>query len=236
MCRVGVFDSGIGGLTVIEELKKELPKEDFLFYEDSLNNPYGEKDNETIKKIVENIVEYLIGQGCKIIVIACNTVTTVRISYLRNKYKNIVFIGTEPAIKLACDKGYENVLVMATPATIASERVNVLITNSKKDFENIYLVPCDGLANAIEVGDILRQEELIHSIYESYNDKNINAIVLGCTHYPMAKKIITKYFKNADLLDGSNGVARECKRQMLLHNLITNKGNGDVLIINSKDR
>src|SRR5699024_1587017 len=116
---------------------------DFLFYEDSLNNPYGEKDNETIKKIVENIVEYLIGQGCKIIVIACNTVTTVCISYLRNKYKNIVFIGTEPAIKLACDKGYENVLVMATPATIASERVNVLITNSKKDFENIYLVPCD---------------------------------------------------------------------------------------------
>ena len=100
MSKIGVFDSGIGGLTVLEELKKVLPKEDYIFYADSGNNPYGEKTDEELRKIVSNVVDFLINKDCKLIVIACNTATTRCIAYLREKYPNIVFIGTEPAVKV----------------------------------------------------------------------------------------------------------------------------------------
>ena len=230
---IGVFDSGIGGLTVLEEMKKVLPNEDFLFYADSKNNPYGEKDDDVLYEITSNIVDYLIGRGCKIIVIACNTATTRCIKYLRGKYPQIIFVGTEPAIKVACDRDFKNILVMATPATINSERTNILVNDNKKDFENIYLVPCEGLANAIELEDKVRQDAIISNIYKEYKDKNIDAIVLGCTHYPHIKDLISNYFDDAVLLDGGYGVAKEVKRQLELQNLLSNKGSCNVEIINS---
>lgn len=231
---IGVFDSGIGGLTVLEEMKKILPNEDFLFYADSLNNPYGEKDDQLLYEITSNIVEFLISRGCKIIVIACNTATTRCIRYLRSKYPDIIFVGTEPAIKEACDRDFNNILVMATPATINSERTNILVNDNKKEYENVFLVPCEGLANAIELNDVDKQESIVSNIYNEYKDKNIDAIVLGCTHYPHIKELISKYFENAILLDGGNGVAREVKRQLEVHDLLSNTGNCNVEIINSK--
>ncbi|MGN1372013.1 MAG: glutamate racemase [Candidatus Coprovivens sp.] len=230
---IGVFDSGIGGLTVLEEIKKILPNEDYLFYADSKNNPYGEKEDDELFKITSDITDYLISRGCKVIVIACNTATTRCIKFLRDKYPDITFVGTEPAIKVACDKGYNNILVMATPATINSERMNILVNENKKCYENIYLVPCEGLANAIEVGNVEKQEKIISSIFNDYKDFDIDAIVLGCTHYPFIKDLISKYFSNVSLLDGGNGVAREVKRQLELKNLVTNNGSSIVEIINS---
>ena len=212
MKRIGVFDSGIGGLTVLEELKKLLPNEDYLFYADSKNCPYGEKSDTELYDITSNIVDYLIDRDCKIIVIACNTATTRCIKYLRDKYKDMTFIGTEPAIKVACDRDYKNILVMATPATIASERTSILVNDNKKDYENVYLVPCEGLADAIETDNFKKQEDIVSSIYDEYKDKEIDAIVLGCTHYPHIKDLISKYFTNAELLDGGAGVARETSR------------------------
>ena len=233
--KIGVFDSGIGGLTVLDEMKRVLPSEDFLFYADSANNPYGEKSDQELYSITSNIVDYLIERKCKIIVIACNTATTRCIKFLRKKYKDITFVGTEPAIKVACDRNFKNILVMATPATINSERTHILVNDNKKDFENIYLVPCEGLANAIETNDLNKQKDILSDIYNEYKNKNIDAIVLGCTHYPHIKDLIKDYFNNVELLDGSNGVAREVKRQLELQNLLNDEGKGDVLIINSKD-
>lgn len=233
--KIGVFDSGIGGLTVLDEMKRVLPSEDFLFYADSANNPYGEKSDQELYSITSNIVDYLIERKCKIIVIACNTATTRCIKFLRKKYKDITFVGTEPAIKVACDRNFKNILVMATPATINSERTHILVNDNKKDFENIYLVPCEGLANAIETNDLNKQKDILSDIYKEYKNKNIDAIVLGCTHYPHIKDLIKDYFNNVELLDGSNGVAREVKRQLELQNLLNDEGKGNVLIINSKD-
>ena len=233
--KIGVFDSGIGGLTVLDEMKRVLPSEDFLFYADSANNPYGEKSDQELYSITSNIVDYLIERKCKIIVIACNTATTRCIKFLRKKYKDITFVGTEPAIKVACDRNFKNILVMATPATINSERTHILVNDNKKDFENIYLVPCEGLANAIETNDLNKQKDILSDIYKEYKNKNIDAIVLGCTHYPHIKNLIKDYFNNAELLDGSNGVAREVKRQLELQNLLNDEGKVNVLIINSKD-
>ena len=235
MKRIGVFDSGIGGLTVLEELKKLLPNEDYLFYADSKNCPYGEKSDTELYDITSNIVDYLINKDCKIIVIACNTATTRCIKYLRDKYKDMTFIGTEPAIKVACDRDYKNILVMATPATIASERTSILVNDNKKDYENVYLVPCEGLADAIETDNFKKQEEIISSIYNEYKDKEIDAIVLGCTHYPHIKDLISKYFTNAELLDGGNGVAREAKRQLERMNMLGTGLSPVVEIINSMD-
>lgn len=235
MKRIGVFDSGIGGLTVLEELKKILPNEDYLFYADSKNCPYGEKSDTELFQITSNIVDYLISRDSKIIVIACNTATTRCIKYLRDKYKDMIFIGTEPAIKVACDRDYKNILVMATPATIASERTSILVNENKKEYENIYLVPCEGLADAIENDNTNKCEEIVSSIYEEYKDKEIDAIVLGCTHYPHIKDLISRYFKDAELLDGGNGVARETRRQLEKINMIGTGIAPVVEIINSLD-
>ena len=235
MKRIGVFDSGIGGLTVLEELKKLLPNEDYLFYADSKNCPYGEKSDTELYDITSNIVDYLIDRDCKIIVIACNTATTRCIKYLRDKYKDMTFIGTEPAIKVACDRDYKNILVMATPATIASERTSILVNDNKKEYENVYLVPCEGLADAIETDNFKKQEEIVSSIYEEYKDKEIDAIVLGCTHYPHIKDLISKYFTNAELLDGGAGVARETKRQLERMNMLGTGLSPVVEIVNSLD-
>lgn len=235
MKRIGVFDSGIGGLTVLEELKNVLPNEDYLFYADSKNCPYGEKSDTELYDITSNIVDYLIDRDCKIIVIACNTATTRCIKYLRDKYKDMTFIGTEPAIKVACDRDYKNILVMATPATIASERTSILVNDNKKDYENVYLVPCEGLADAIETDNFKKQEDIVSSIYDEYKDKDIDAIVLGCTHYPHIKDLISKYFTNAELLDGGAGVARETKRQLERMNMLGTGLSPVVEIVNSLD-
>ena len=231
---IGMFDSGIGGLTVLDVLKELVPNEDYLYYADNKNNPYGEKSDEELLKICSKVVDYLIDNNCKIIVIACNTATTKCMKKLREKYKDIIFVGTVPAIKVASDHNYKNTLVMATPATIKSERTYELVRDNKREDQNIYLVPCHGLAHAIEVNDQETIDQIIDDIYLKYKDKNIDSIVLGCTHYPYIKDIINAKFK-CDLLDGSLGVANEVKRQMELNNLITNTGSGKVTIYKTGD-
>ena len=232
---IGVFDSGIGGMTVLEELKRVLPKENYIYYGDSLNNPYGEKNDEELLKIVCNVVDILISKNVKIIVIACNTATTRCMKKLRKLYPDMIFVGTVPAIKMACDKGYKNTLVMATPATIFSRRTHELISDNKKDGQSITLLSCDGLAHLIEIGDKKGIITKLNSIFNNYLDSNIDSIVLGCTHYPLIKDEINSYFPEADLLDGSNGVAREVKRQLELHDLLNDNGNCNCDIYNSLD-
>ena len=222
MAKIGIFDSGIGGLTTLNEIKKILPNEEYIFFADSKNNPYGSKSQEELQKITSNIVDYLIKRDVKMIVIACNTATTNCIDYLRNKYKDITFIGTEPAIKVACDKNFKNILVLATPTTITSERTHELVNTNKKDYENFYLVACDGLANAIEKNDQFKINELLNKYLKPYQDKNIDAVVLGCTHYPHIAGKIQSFFKNATLIDGNKGVANR------VNNLLTEKNKSKI--------
>ena len=231
---IGMFDSGIGGLTILDVLKEVLPKEDYLYYADSKNNPYGEKNDDELFLICSNICDYLIEHNCKIIVIACNTATTRCMKKLREKYPDMIFVGTVPAIKVASDNNYKNTLVMATPGTIESERTHELVRDNKRDDQNIYLVPCEGLANAIENGDNNKIDEIIDKIYEEYKDKNIDSIVLGCTHYPLiSDKIFNKF--NCQLLDGNLGVSNEVKRQLEAHNLLSEEGTGKVTFYKTGD-
>lgn len=224
--KIGIFDSGIGGTTTLNEIKKLLPNEDFIYYADSKNNPYGSKSDDELYKIVKNVVDFLIKKEVKLIVIACNTATTKCINKLRENYKNIPFIGTEPAIKVACDNNYKNTLVLATPGTINSERTHELVNNNKRNNQNIYLLPCDYLANAIERNDVKEIDSLLYNYLTPYQNKNIDSIVLGCTHYPLIKDKIQSYFKDATIIDGNIGVAKRVKYILETNNLLgNNKGN-----------
>lgn len=217
MAKIGVFDSGIGGLTVLEEMVKVMPNEDFLYFGDSKNCPYGNKELDELMRIVSRIVDYYVSVGCKLIVIACNTATTKCMKLLREKYPDLIFVGTVPAVKMACDNNCHNTLVMATEGTIASERVHELVLDNKRDDQNIYLVSCRGLAEAIESKDNNLIDKVLNDTIGSYLDKNIDSIVLGCTHYPWAKENILKMFPGVQLFDGSLGVAKEVKRQLDNH-------------------
>lgn len=234
MSKIGVFDSGIGGLNILEELKKLLPNEDFLYFGDSDNCPYGTKSQEDLIKIVSRIVEYFRDNDCKLIVIACNTATTRCMKSLREMYPDMIFVGTVPAVKMACDNKCHDTLVLATEGTIASERVHELIYDNKNDDQEIYLVACNGLAEAIEDKNNELIDSILYNTLKEYLDYSIDSIVLGCTHYPWAKENISKLFPDAELYDGSIGVAKEVKRQLELHNL-NGTGKGEVIILDKID-
>ena len=174
--RIGVFDSGIGGVTVLRELIKILPKENYIYYSDSKNNPYGDKTQEEIINICDEIVQFYIRKNCKAIVIACNTATANAVSYLRNKYNNIPFVAIEPAYKMVYDYAYnEETLVMATKGTIESEKFNLLY--EKYNNHKTKLLPCVGLADVIEEGDPKKQKKVLEKILKPYKGKVKNVVL-----------------------------------------------------------
>ena len=234
--KIGVFDSGIGGLSVLKEMVKILPNEDYLYYGDSINNPYGEKTQEELFEIACKVVDYLISKECKIIVIACNTATTACISMLREKYKDMIFVGTVPAIKVAYDKNYKNTIILSTKYTNNSAKVKELIHDYTKDDQNIILISGKSLAHLIDINDMDSIRTLLKELLSHYNGV-ADSIVLGCTHYPLVKKEIQKVLPDVAILDGSVGVANEVKHQLEKHNLLNPSINkGSIIIENSKDQ
>lgn len=231
--KIGVFDSGLGGLSILKELMKILPNEEYIFYEDSINNPYGEKSEEELLKITSKIVEYLLDRDCKIIVIACNTATTCCMKLLREKYPDTIFVGTVPAIKVAYDNNFKNTLILSTPYTTKSKRVEELLDNYVREDQNILNLSGRNLANLIELDDKEEINKLLHELLDDYNGK-IDSIVLGCTHYSLIKDEISSVIPNVELLDGCLGVANEVKHQLENNDLLDN-GNGSLEIINTKD-
>ena len=205
--KIGVFDSGKGGTTVLEAIKDLLPNEEYLYIGDSENCPYGEKSDEELMRIVCGIVDRLRQWGAEIIVIACNTATTRCIDRLRELYPDLKFVGTEPAIKLAAETNAKRVLVMATPGTVESERLAELVRENKKLDQEIKLLACQGLADAIE------KDESVDSVLDGLlNDiGEFDIVVLGCTHYSLIKEKIQSYFPDAVLVDGNQGVAERVK-------------------------
>ena len=208
--KVGIFDSGMGGMTTLRALREKLPDIDFEFYADHKNNPYGEKTDEELWRIVKEIVDRFASQGVKIIIIACNTATVRCIDRLRKEYQNIKFVGTEPAIKLACDAGCSNILVLATPGTVKSERVKVLVKENEDIGRKITLFACLGLADAIEFHRDV--DKKLAELLSSLKDQKFDAVVLGCTHYILVQDKIQEYFKESKMLDGNDGIVRRVEK------------------------
>ena len=151
---------------MLEAIKKALPDEEYMYIGDSENCPYGEKSQEELMSIVTSIVERLKDWGARIIVIACNTATTRCIDGLREKYPNLIFVGTEPAVRLAAKTGAKKILVMATPGTANSERLAKLVHDNKQTGQTIDLLPCAGLADAIEKNEGIDAHDIAKHILE----------------------------------------------------------------------
>lgn len=203
--KIGFFDSGIGGSLVLKECIKLNPDFEYIYYSDSKNNPYGDKEKEELKSIVDKITKELINKDCKIIVIACNTASCECAEYLREKYKNIYFIAIEPAVKIASDLDSDGCIIMATKGTLDSEKFKVLFEKYHKD--NYYLLPCIGLANMIENNQTEEIQEYLKKHLLPYKGR-VSSVVLGCTHYPLIKKEISDVLGNISFYDGSIGIAK----------------------------
>ena len=233
MSKIGVFDSGLGGLSVLKELRKLLPNEDYIYYADSINVPYGEKSDEELLDLTSKIVDYLLEKDCKLIVIACNTATTSCMKRLRELYPDTIFVGTVPAIKVAYDHNYKNTIILSTPYTTRSKRVQELMRDYTRDDQELYLVSGENLASLIEDNNSSEIDNVLNRILSPYKDK-ADSIVLGCTHYSLIKEEIEKVLPNVVQLDGCKGISEEVKRQLESHNLIENNS-GDLTIINTKN-
>ena len=208
--KIGFLDSGIGGVTVLKECIKLSPNFEYIYYSDSINNPYGDKSYDELIMIVDKIACKLIEDGCMIIVLACNTASCICASYLREKYKDIKFIAIEPAIKLVYDKGNaDNTLIMATRGTMDSEKFHILY--EKYGGNNCYLLSCVGLANLIENGNDVELEKYLDENLKKYREK-VSSVVLGCTHYPLIKNEIREVLGDVEFYDGSVGVAKQLVR------------------------
>ena len=233
MSKIGVFDSGLGGLSVLKELRKLLPNEDYIYYADSINVPYGEKSDEELLDLTSKIVDYLLEKDCKLIVIACNTATTSCMKRLRELYPDTIFVGTVPAIKVAYDHNYKNTIILSTPYTTKSKRVQELMRDYTRDDQELYLVSGENLASLIEDNNSLEIDNVLNRVLSPYKDK-ADSIVLGYTHYSLIKEEIEKVLPNVVQLDGCKGISEEVKRQLESHNLIENNS-GDLTIINTKN-
>lgn len=215
---IGIFDSGIGGVTVLKEILKVLPNENYIYYSDSKNNPYGDKTDEQIFNICDKIVKRFIDQKCKAIVIACNTASAKSANLLREKYKEIIIVAIEPAYKMVYDYAYEkSTLVMATKGTIESEKFHTLY--EKYDNNKTYLLACKGLADIIEQGDKEKIKRYLKDNISKYQGK-VKNVVLGCTHYPLIQEEISKILGNVNFFNGAFALAKHLKDLLESENLI----------------
>ena len=218
---IGVFDSGIGGLTVLKEIRNILPKENIVYVGDTKNSPYGNKTEEEVKKYVKEIAEDMVSNGVKAIVFACNTATSIAVKDIREEYKDMIIIGIEPAIKVAIDNNKKNVLVLATTNTIKLDKYQKLIEKLDAS-DKVISVDLPGLSSLIDMGDLNSNEIDIILKEKLLPYKGIvDSIVLGCTHYPFVKDKI-KEIIDVPIYDGSLGTAKELKRRLMEENLLSN--------------
>ena len=208
---IGIIDSGIGGVSVLREILKQGINANFIYYSDSKNNPYGDKSNDEVYSIVKNIVNFLLEKGCVAIVIACNTASAMCVKRLREEYPDTLLIAIEPAYKMVHDYNPKGkTLVMATKGTLASEKFLALF--NKYDNNRTILLPCSGLAELIEEGNEVKIDRYLDDNLSRYKD--IDNVVLGCTHYPLIKDNIRKVLGDIMFFDGSLGVSKELVRQL----------------------
>lgn len=210
---VGFFDSGLGGISVLRAARKLLPNEDYIYFGDSANAPYGTKSPGEIIALSNAVVNRLLTLGAKAIVVACNTATGEAVDTLRRRWPDIPFIGVEPAIKPAVEAfPGRHILVLATPQCLQSRRVKALLDRFAGDAEPIP-VACGGLMEFVERGEFDGSEldRFLSGLLAPYREPVPAAAVLGCTHYPFLTEALQKQLPDSLLIDGNAGIAARLK-------------------------
>jgi glutamate racemase len=238
---IGVFDSGVGGLSIWREIHQLLPNESSVYLADSLNAPYGDKGKQTIIDLSVKNTELLLEKGCKLIVVACNTATTNAIDFLRINY-NVPFIGIEPATKpAAIATSSKKIGILATKGTLASELFINTSSKFRGDIE-IFETIGEGLVPIIESGNLSDAIPLLERYLLPMVEAGVDNIVLGCSHYPFLTEQIKNIVpSNITIIDSGAAVAKQTKNMLERHNLQSKNPdqksqfftNADVEILNS---
>lgn len=231
-CPIGVFDSGLGGISVLKTLTSVMPKEDFIYLGDSLYNPYGTKTKEEITERCIVICDRFMSMGVKAIVIACNTATSACVPLLRKRYPDIDIIGMEPALKVAADFGsHQRIAVWATELTLKEKKFACLMDRFK-DEHQIIKVACPDLVREVEE-DRLEDLVLVKNTLEKYLSlsKDVDSIVLGCTHFVFYKSMLST-LTDACLVDGNLGTAIHTLDLLRKRDLLNDSG-GSITWLNT---
>ena len=235
---IGFFDSGLGGISVLRGTRALLPGEDYLYLGDSAHAPYGTKTVEQMQELSLQAAQTLLAHGAKAIVIACNTATSAAAAMLRQKYPEIPIIGTEPAIKPAAQAHPGGrILVMATAMTLQEQKFHDL-WESLGDTAQIVPVPCTGLMEFVEQGMVEGQEleDFPFGILQPYTKDPVDAVVLGCTHYPFLTTAIRRIVGRTPVIyDSADGVARQLRRRLEELDLLADKEKGRVTFLNTAE-
>ena len=229
---IGVFDSGLGGLTVVNQLIRQLPRESIIYFGDTARVPYGSKSPDTVRKFAVQLTRFLQAQGVKFIVVACNTVSSVAIEYLRAKYESLHILGVlEPGVEEACRTTRSGKIgVIGTIATIESRR-HVSEIKRRGDFQ-VLCRPCPLFVPLAEEGLVAGQiPELVAHMYLDELRGKIDSLILGCTHYPLLTETISKVMgPEVRLINVSHEVARKARGYLLQNGLLREKGRGDLRV------
>ena len=231
---IGVFDSGVGGISVLPEIRLLLPKQRILYYGDDRNAPYGTKSPAEVLRLSRLVMDKLVQSGCRAVVIACNTITGVAADELRHAYP-LPIVGMEPALKPAALLPQSGkVLVMATPVTLSQEKFARLMEHYGQD---AIPVPCAGLPELVERGEMEGPtvDTLLHQLLLPHfqGGARVKAIVLGCTHYVFLKNAIRRVAPGVPLVDGNEGTARQLKRRLQETGVLADIAEGDVTFLSS---
>ena len=234
---IAVFDSGVGGVSVLRELRALMPGERFYYFGDSRNAPYGQKTTEQVRELTLAAGrKLLIDRDCKALVVACNTATAAAITDLREAYPDRIIVGIEPALKLACDRHPGGTVgIMATDVTLREKKLAALMERVKRDC-TVLRVHAPGAVELVEAGKCETDEAvaLMERLLGEYIG-NLDALVLGCTHYPFLKKAMGVVLGDrVELLDGGEGTARETRRRLLEAGLLW-EDQGDLIVENSSE-
>lgn len=241
---IGIFDSGSGGLSVFRELRKLLPKENYIYYSDNAHCPYGEKSREYITDRARFITDFLLDKGADIIVVACNTATAAAISTLRAEYPEVPFIGMEPAIKPAVKKTKTGVVgVLATAGTLKADKY---LNTREKWAEGVRIAEHigQGFVELVESGNTNNPEteDIVQESLKPLLEEGADVVVLGCTHYPFLSETINKVAKKLyperelTIIDPAPAVAKHTLEVMIKDSLITENGYGMELHASGDDR
>lgn len=231
---IAVFDSGLGGLSVLRHLRRRMPEERFLYYGDSAHAPYGVRSRADVEALTLNAADRLMRRGLKALVVACNTATSAAIGALREKYPELIVVGIEPALKLAADRfPGGRIGVMATPVTLREEKFSLLLTRYAASCQ-IYKIPAPQLVPLIEEGrvDTPIMEQTLHALLDPFASR-MDALVLGCTHFPFASHAMERLLgPKVAVLDGGDGTARETLHRLEAADLLEH-GDGELILENS---
>lgn len=208
---IGFFDSGLGGLSILKEVKKLLPNENIIFFADQKNFPYGQKTESELNAITKNISDFLLSYDIKILVIACNTATCYSLKYLRSKF-SLPIIGVVPAIKPATQLSKKGkIAILTTPATSSSFYLKNLIKEFARDAK-VLKISCGGLEEAIEASDYKKVKNLVSSYSKKIKSFGADVVVLGCTHYPIVKDRFKKLVgPGTKIIDSASPIAKRIK-------------------------